>query len=175
MGNISEKLEIIRENLGEKGNAFAEQLGIPYRSYMNYKGGRTPPAELLGKLTELFNVNPVWLLTDQGPMFMEPAASKAEVPTETTLVAEDDEADGWSEAAGADETDETDETDGFSIDDDEISTMSMVSEDNAKALPFQQRLMKTVMDLHEENRRLRVRIEELERMLRRQRSRSRRR
>ncbi len=172
MGNISEKLEIIRENLGEKGNAFAEQLGIPYRSYMNYKGGRTPPAELLGKLTELFNVNPVWLLTDQGPMFMEPAASKAEVPTETTLAAEDDEADRWSEAAGADETDEAD---GFSIDEGETSTMSMASEDDAKALPFQQRLMKTVMDLHEENRRLRVRIEELEHMLRRQRSRSRRR
>jgi len=45
----------------------ADNLGIAPNRYKDYElGKRIPSADLLIKLVSLFNVNPVWLLTDEG-------------------------------------------------------------------------------------------------------------
>jgi transcriptional regulator with XRE-family HTH domain len=143
MSTFSERFEQIREASGLKGSEFAEQLGIPYRSYMNYKGGRTPPADVLGKLVELFDVDPTWLMTGEGEAFEAEndlnRHSPEPMPSEPAIA------------------------------------LSLFEHKEAESpQEMQMRMMRHVMDLHEENRALRKRIEELEYELVKARTRARR-
>jgi hypothetical protein len=47
----------------------ARRLGIPVRTWYNYEGGVTVPAEVILKIIELTSVEPVWLLHGNGPKF----------------------------------------------------------------------------------------------------------
>jgi phage repressor protein C with HTH and peptisase S24 domain len=47
----------------------ARRLGIPVRTWYNYEGGVTVPAEVILKIIELTTVEPVWLLHGEGPKF----------------------------------------------------------------------------------------------------------
>jgi phage repressor protein C with HTH and peptisase S24 domain len=47
----------------------ARRLGIPVRTWYNYEGGVTVPAEVILKIIELTNVEAVWLLHGEGPKF----------------------------------------------------------------------------------------------------------
>jgi|GEM_PF-6096316 len=143
MSNYSERIEQLRETLGVKGKEFAEQIGLPYRSYMNYKGGRTPPAEVLSKILEVFDdVNPAWLMVGDGNMFLEHVGIIPDEDREELSESEmPEQADSDSESASHD-------------DDEDVQT----------------RMMRHVMDLHEENRELRDRIEQLEIQLQKSRS-----
>ncbi len=162
MSTFSERLEIIREYFGLKGNAFSEQLGIPYRSYMNYKAGRTPPADLLTKIIEEFAIDPTWLMTGEGSMELKRAASAA-LPA----------------AAAPSDFDES-EASAASLDGDVLDELSLLAEspadapdESADSQALQLRLMKHLVDLHEENRSLRSRIQELEHLLVKERTRCR--
>jgi hypothetical protein len=44
-------------------------LGIPVRTWYNYEGGVTVPAEVILKIIELTSVEAVWLLHGEGPKF----------------------------------------------------------------------------------------------------------
>lgn len=49
---------------------FAQEIGIPFRSYQRYESGeRTPPTELIVKIAEITNVPIDWLAT--GKLFVK--------------------------------------------------------------------------------------------------------
>ena len=66
---ISDRLREIRQELfGEHGGPeLARRLNLPARTWYNYETGVTVPAEILLAFLEETAVNPVWLLTGEGP------------------------------------------------------------------------------------------------------------
>ncbi len=180
IGIFGQRLEQARERLGFSVKEFSEQLGIPYRSYMNYKSGRTPPADLLAKVIELFAVNPAWLMTGIGKPFLNSEAWDRYTGYEESSEAfgEDDEGDFEEALPDEDRLDEDDEEFDETFDDelDDESLKALIPrasrKDGAAKLPAttesddpQLRLMTHLVTLHEENRDLRQRVEELEETL----------
>jgi hypothetical protein len=49
----------------------ARRLEIPVRTWYNYEGGVTVPAEVVLRIIELTSVEPVWLLHGKGPRFRQ--------------------------------------------------------------------------------------------------------
>src|SRR5262245_41689030 len=68
---LAERLGALRSELfGDRGGPeMARRLGIPVRTWYNYEGGVTVPAEVILKIIELTGVEPVWLLHGKGPKF----------------------------------------------------------------------------------------------------------
>ena len=70
---IGERIKQVRKELKINQQQFANLLGITERTLRNYeKGEREIPHSVIQKLTHLFNINPTWLLTGQGSMFLQP-------------------------------------------------------------------------------------------------------
>lgn len=71
---LSERLRDIRVELyGERGGSeMARRLGLPIRTWYNYEGGVTVPAEVLLRFVELTNVEPIWLLHGTGARYRTP-------------------------------------------------------------------------------------------------------
>jgi hypothetical protein len=69
--DLAERLALLRlELFGERGGPeMARRLGIPVRTWYNYEGGVTVPAEVVLKIIELTAVEPGWLLNGKGPKF----------------------------------------------------------------------------------------------------------
>ena len=65
---LAERLSTLRLELyGERGGPeMARRLGIPVRTWYNYEGGVTVPAEVVLKIIELTSVEPLWLFTAGG-------------------------------------------------------------------------------------------------------------
>jgi hypothetical protein len=58
------------ELFGDRGGPeMARRLGIPVRTWYNYEGGVTVPAEVVLKIIELTAVEPAWLLHGKGAKF----------------------------------------------------------------------------------------------------------
>ncbi|HZW33091.1 MAG TPA: S24 family peptidase [Isosphaeraceae bacterium] len=83
---LAERLGALRSELfGERGGPeMARRLGIPVRTWYNYEGGVTVPAEVVLKIIELTSVEPAWLLHGKGAKFrqsrpgpLDPASSPA--------------------------------------------------------------------------------------------------
>jgi phage repressor protein C with HTH and peptisase S24 domain len=70
---LAERLSTLRlELFGERGGPeMARRIGIPVRTWYNYEGGVTVPAEVVLKIIELTAVEPVWLLHGKGPKFRQ--------------------------------------------------------------------------------------------------------
>ncbi len=70
---LSERLRSLRtEFYGDRGGPdLARTLGIPVRTWYNYENGVTVPAEIILRIVELTQVEPVWLLRGEGPKFRE--------------------------------------------------------------------------------------------------------
>jgi hypothetical protein len=68
---LAERLAALRSELyGERGGPeMARRLGIPVRTWYNYEGGVTVPAEVILKIIELTSVEAGWLLHGEGPKF----------------------------------------------------------------------------------------------------------
>src|SRR5262245_57598975 len=71
--SLAERLSGLRlELFGERGGPeMARRLGIPVRTWYNYEGGVTVPAEVVLKIIELTGVEPVWLLHGKGPKYRQ--------------------------------------------------------------------------------------------------------
>ncbi len=54
----------------------ARRLAIPVRTWYNYEGGVTVPAEVVLKIIELTSVEPAWLLHGKGPKFRPSGPSR---------------------------------------------------------------------------------------------------
>ena len=69
--SLAERLATLRSELyGDRGGPeMARRLGIPVRTWYNYEGGVTVPAEVILKIIELTSVEAVWLLHGEGPKF----------------------------------------------------------------------------------------------------------
>jgi len=63
----------------------ARRLSIPVRTWYNYEGGVTVPAEVILKIIELTSVEAVWLLHGEGPKFRN-ARPERLAPGETSSV-----------------------------------------------------------------------------------------
>jgi hypothetical protein len=84
---LAERLAILRTELfGERGGPeMARRLGIPVRTWYNYEGGVTVPAEVALKIIELTGVEPGWLLHGKGSKFREvPRSDRSENPSKPT-------------------------------------------------------------------------------------------
>jgi hypothetical protein len=70
---LAERLSSLRlELFGDRGGPeMARRLGIPVRTWYNYEGGVTVPAEVVLKIIELTSVEPTWLLSGKGPKFRQ--------------------------------------------------------------------------------------------------------
>jgi hypothetical protein len=68
---LAERLAALRSELyGDRGGPeMARRLGIPVRTWYNYEGGVTVPAEVILKIIELTAVEAGWLLHGEGPKF----------------------------------------------------------------------------------------------------------
>lgn len=68
---ISHRLKEVRQELfGEHGGPeLARRLNLPARTWYNYETGVTVPAEVLLAFIDQTGVNPVWLLTGEGPRY----------------------------------------------------------------------------------------------------------
>jgi len=68
---LAERLGALRlELFGDRGGPeMARRLAIPVRTWYNYEGGVTVPAEVVLKIIELTSVEPSWLLHGKGPKF----------------------------------------------------------------------------------------------------------
>ncbi len=76
---LAERLTTLRSELyGERGGPeMARRLGIPVRTWYNYEGGVTVPAEVILKIIELTAVEAVWLLHGEGPKFRHARSERA--------------------------------------------------------------------------------------------------
>jgi Peptidase S24-like len=68
---LAERLAALRSELyGDRGGPeMARRLGIPVRTWYNYEGGVTVPAEVILKIIELTSVEAGWLLHGDGAKF----------------------------------------------------------------------------------------------------------
>jgi hypothetical protein len=75
---LAERLTALRSELyGDRGGPeMARQLGIPVRTWYNYEGGVTVPAEVILKIIELTGVEAGWLLHGEGPKFRHGRAER---------------------------------------------------------------------------------------------------
>ncbi len=83
---LAERLTSLRSELfGERGGPeMARRLAIPVRTWYNYEGGVTVPAEVILKIIELTSVEAVWLLHGEGPKFRHGRADRREVANSPT-------------------------------------------------------------------------------------------
>lgn len=66
----SVRLEKLRRYLDLKAKEFSAELGVVYRTYINYKTqSTTPSADILRSAAAKFGASPRWLLTGEGEMF----------------------------------------------------------------------------------------------------------
>jgi phage repressor protein C with HTH and peptisase S24 domain len=75
---LAERLGALRlELFGDRGGPeMARRLAIPVRTWYNYEGGVTVPAEVVLKIIELTSVEPAWLLHGKGPKFRHTGSSR---------------------------------------------------------------------------------------------------
>jgi len=74
---MNERLKILRERLGLTQKEIAEKIRISLRAWQNYELGlRKIPSEVIKALYEHLGINPTWLLTGKGPMFIEGKTTK---------------------------------------------------------------------------------------------------
>jgi len=86
---LAERLANLRlELFGERGGPeMARRLGIPVRTWYNYEGGVTVPAEVVLKIIELTSVEPTWLLHGRGPKFRPSSkVDRADGATQPTMM-----------------------------------------------------------------------------------------
>jgi hypothetical protein len=69
--DLARRIREVREDLyGEHGGPLlAETLEIPFRTWHNYEGGYTIPAQTILRFIEVTNTNPHWLLTGEGEKY----------------------------------------------------------------------------------------------------------
>jgi len=70
---IIERIEYTRTHLGLNKSRFSAEIGMKPQTYNNFIGsqGSKPNVELIYGIVTRFGVNPIWLFTGSGPMFMD--------------------------------------------------------------------------------------------------------
>lgn len=72
---MRDRIKAVRKDKKLSQAKFAEVLGISTQNVINWENGRNNPSDSAIKLIcKEFNVNPLWLETGEGEMFMEMSA-----------------------------------------------------------------------------------------------------
>ena len=68
---LAGRIRLVSQELyGEYGGpALAEDLGLPYRTWLNYESGVTIPGLVILRFISVTGASPRWLLTGQGERF----------------------------------------------------------------------------------------------------------
>jgi hypothetical protein len=84
---LAERLAALRSELyGDRGGPeMARRLGIPVRTWYNYEGGVTVPAEVILKIIELTSVEAGWLLHGEGPKFRHGRSDRGTAGTTSSV------------------------------------------------------------------------------------------
>jgi len=70
--SIGNRIKEIRTALHLNQKEFGELLGVNQRTVSNWETNRNEPSiEILSKITSLWGINPTWLLTGEGEMFIK--------------------------------------------------------------------------------------------------------
>ncbi len=66
--NLAGRIKLVRIDLfGQHGGPLlANQMDVPFRTWLEYEGGLTIPAQTILRFIEVTNADPHWLLTGQG-------------------------------------------------------------------------------------------------------------
>lgn len=76
LGAVGERLRAFRKGQSLTQNDLARAVSIHFQSILRYeKGLLAPGSDFVLKLSELFRLNPNWLLLGEGPMFLSAAES----------------------------------------------------------------------------------------------------
>lgn len=69
---LAERVREVREDLYgvHGGPMLAESLRLPFRTWVNYEGGCTIPAEVILRFIESTGADPHWLLTGEGEKYV---------------------------------------------------------------------------------------------------------
>ena len=69
--DLASRVRMIREELfGQNGGPLlADEIGVPFRTWMNYEDGCTIPAQAILRFIEVTNAEPHWLLTGEGDKY----------------------------------------------------------------------------------------------------------
>ena len=102
---LAERLAALRSELfGDRGGPeMARRLGIPVRTWYNYEGGVTVPAEVILKIIELTSVEAGWLLHGEEPRFRRPPTRGAGWSSTLTVGAASYRGSGSERRTGVDE------------------------------------------------------------------------
>ena len=70
---ITERIEYLRTHLGLNKSKFSAEIGMKPQTYNNFIGtqGSKPNVELLYGVVTRFGVNPLWIFTGAGSMFLD--------------------------------------------------------------------------------------------------------
>jgi transcriptional regulator with XRE-family HTH domain len=79
MEDFNKRLKLLRKKLGEKKgkkrfiqSEMAQLVGVDKQTWWRYENtSRSPDADVLQKLVQSVNLNPLWLLTGEGEMFVD--------------------------------------------------------------------------------------------------------
>ncbi len=68
---LASRVRVVREELfGEHGGPLlANEVGVPFRTWMNYEDGFTIPAQVILRFIEVTGADPHWLLTGEGEKY----------------------------------------------------------------------------------------------------------
>jgi hypothetical protein len=70
---LADRVREVREDLYgiHGGPLLAQSLRLPFRTWLNYEAGCTIPALVILRFIELTGADPHWLLTGEGPKFVD--------------------------------------------------------------------------------------------------------
>lgn len=69
---------LVDKHSGGKHTHFAKLAGIPTSTFQCYMQGRSPHADHLLRIRETYNVNTDWLLSGEGPIYIDRAGKEGE-------------------------------------------------------------------------------------------------
>ncbi len=69
--DLAHRIRTIRVELfgANGGPLLAQEIGVPFRTWMNYEDGCTIPAQAILRFIEVTNADPHWLLTGDGEAY----------------------------------------------------------------------------------------------------------
>jgi transcriptional regulator with XRE-family HTH domain len=69
---IGERLRLLRKTLGLSQAEFAQRLGVKQRAISHWENEDSEPSlKMIQKISDIWSINLIWLLTGEGPMFRE--------------------------------------------------------------------------------------------------------
>jgi len=100
---IIERIEYTRTHLGLNKSRFSAEIGMKPQTYNNFIGsqGSKPNVELIYGIVTRFGVNPIWLFTGSGAMFMDSRGGSGGAPMTRSQVAEIGAAGGYGSSDSA--------------------------------------------------------------------------